>query len=176
MSIQNDERTITILRIISQADLGGEHPIGMFASQDKICDEMGEKHTTKDIIRYLEDMRYIRSVNKQYEEKYGRELGYKAYQITEHGKTHLVKHQGASPSFSYHQNNFGDITSSNISIDSQYVSQIIEEQDDETKELLLKLLEVTEKKDKSAILKTLGYIGDKSLDLLIAIIAGGARL
>ena len=32
------------------------------------------------------------------------------------------------------------------------------------------------KKDKDTIIKTLGYIGDKSLDLLIAIIAGGMKL
>lgn len=74
------------------------------------------------------------------------------------------------------QNNFGDITGSNINIDSKYVSQIISEQDDKTQELLVSLNRSIKEKDKNAIIKTLGYIGDKSLDLLIAIIAGGMKL
>ena len=75
-----------------------------------------------------------------------------------------------------HQNNFGNITGSNINIDSRYVSQIINEQDDKAQELLKNLNESIKNKDKDTIIKTLGYIGDKSLDLLIAIIAGGMKL
>ena len=74
------------------------------------------------------------------------------------------------------QNNFGNITGSNINIDSRYVSQIINEQDDKAQELLKNLNESIKNKDKDTIIKTLGYIGDKSLDLLIAIIAGGMKL
>ena len=79
-------------------------------------------------------------------------------------------------SINLHQNNFGDISGSNISINSPYVSQVISQQDAETKKLLEDLLEATKKKDRPAILKALGHIGDKSLDLLVAIIAGGAKL
>lgn len=175
MSLQNDDRTIAILRMVAEGKLGSDLS-GTFAKLDDIIEEFGDKHTVKQFVRYLEGMRYIRLINDKFEELHNNILDYKAYQITKLGETYLLKHQGIAQSVSYHQNNFGDISGSNISIDSQYVSQIIDKQDDETKELLTQLLEATEKKDKPAILKALGYIGDKSLDLLVAIIAGGVKL
>lgn len=175
MSLQNDDRTITILRMVADGKLGSDRS-GTFAKLDDIIDEFGDKHTVKQFIRYLEDMRYIRQINDKFKELHNSQLEYKAYQITKLGETYLSKHQSLPQSISYHQNNFGDISGNNVSINSQYVSQIIERQDGETKKLLAELLEATEKKDKSAILKTLGYIGDKSIDLLIAIIAGGVKL
>lgn len=175
MSLQNDDRTITILRMVAEGKLGSDRS-GTFAKLDDIIEEFGDKNTVKQFVRYLEDTGYIRLINDKFEKMHNNQLDYKAYQITEHGKTLLSKHQGIAQSVSFHQNTFGDIAGSNISINSKYVSQIIEKQDDETKIMLEELLLATEQKDKSAILKTLGYIGDKSLDLLIAIIAGGVRL
>lgn len=175
MSIQNDERTITILRMVAEGNLGTNRT-GLFAKLDTIIEEFGDKHTVKQIIQYLLDKGYVKIINEKFEKIHGNQLDYKAYQITEQGKTHLSKSQTPSQPINYHQNNFGNIYGSNISIDSQYVSQIIDNQDDETKQLLKELLEATEKKDKPAILKALGYIADKSLDLLVAIIAGGAKL
>ena len=105
-------------------------------------------------------------------------LNYYAVRITATGVDLVEDPEAFGKLFSInvHQNNFGDISGSNISVNSQYVSQIIDQQDSEVKALLEQLLEATKKKDKSAILKTLSYIGDKSLDLLIAIIAGGVKL
>jgi DNA-binding PadR family transcriptional regulator len=161
--------------MVAEGKLGSDQS-GTFAKLDDIIEEFGDKHTVKSIIDYLEASNYIRKINDKFEKLHNNKLDYKAYQVTEHGRTRLAKNQGIAQPINYHQNNFGDVYGSNISIDSQYVSQIIEKQDDETKELLKELLEATEKKDKPAILKVLGYIADKSLDLLIAIIAGGVRL
>jgi hypothetical protein len=74
------------------------------------------------------------------------------------------------------QNHFSNISGSNIAIDTKYVSQIINDADDETSLLLNDLLKALEKSDKNKIIKILGYIGDKSMDLLVAIVAGGVKL
>ena len=174
MSLENDDRTITILRIVADGKLGSDRT-GTFAKFDDIAIEIGNKHEAKSIINYLLDKGYIRKINDKFEEINNSKLDYKEYQITEKGKTKLNKNTGIH-SINLNQNNFGDVNGANISINSQYVSQVIEKQDQETKEYLHQLLIATDKKDKSAILKTLGYIGDKSVDLLIAIIAGGVKL
>lgn len=174
MSLANDDRTITILRMVADGKLGSDRT-GTFAKFDDIAYEIGNKHDTKSIIDYLVKLGYIRNINARFEKLNNSKLDYKAYQITELGRTKLSKNSGAQP-YNLNQNNFGNITGANISINSQYVSQVIEKQDQETKELLSQLLLATERKDKSAILKTLGFIGDKSIDLLIAIIAGGVKL
>lgn len=73
-------------------------------------------------------------------------------------------------------NSFSNISNSAITLNSEYVSQVVKGENDDTKKLLEQLIEAADQKDKSAVLKTLGYIGDKSLDLLIAIVAGGVKL
>lgn len=175
MSLQNDDRTITILRMVAEGKLGSDR-VGLFARLDDIVEEFGDKNVVKQFIEYLQAMGYIRPINDKFEKLHNNKLDYKAYQITEQGKTLLSKHQGVAQNVSFHQNTFGNITGSNIAINSQYVSQIIDDQDEETKSMLEDLLRATEQKDKPLILKTLGYIGDKSLDLLVAIIAGGVKL
>ena len=136
--------------------------------------EVDEK-TLHQEIAYLEQKNWVdtkgRFMGKQY-------LNFSAVAITAWG-VDLVEDPedfGKIFSINLHQNNFGDISGSNISINSPYVSQVISQQDAETKKLLEDLLEATKKKDRPAILKALGHIGDKSLDLLVAIIAGGAKL
>lgn len=174
MDLRNDDRTITILRMVAEGNLGSDQS-GTFAKLDDIIEEFGDKHIVKQFIRYLDDMGYIRQINDKFEKLHNNKLEYKAYQITKLGETFLSRHRGLAQSVSYHQNNFGDVSGSNVSINSQHVSQIIDRLEDETKILLQQLVEAAEKKDKSAILKALGYIGDKSLDLLVAIIAGGVK-
>lgn len=174
MTPRAKELAATILQIIADGNLGTD-AIGHFVKLDDIIEEIGDKQDTLNVINhFLLPSKYIRKINDKFEEVHKNKLDYKAYQITALGKTYLSRQ--TSINVDARQNHFGDIYGSNVSIDSQYVSQIINKQDEETKELLKSLLEATEKKDKSSILKTLGYIGDKSLDLLIAIIAGGVKL
>ncbi|MES2971406.1 MAG: hypothetical protein V4702_03735 [Patescibacteria group bacterium] len=174
MTPRAKELAATILQIIADGNLGTD-ATGHFAKLDDIINEIGDKQDTLSVLNsFLLPMKYIRKINDRFEEIHKNKLEYKAYQITALGKNYLS--QQSAMHIDARQNHFGNIYGSNISISSQYVSQIIDKQEDETKELLRQLLEVTEKKDKSAILKTLGYIGDKSLDLLIAIIAGGVKL
>jgi hypothetical protein len=175
MSIENDKRTTTILRMISQGSLGSEKT-GTFAKIDDIIEEFGDKQTVKSFVDYIVGMGYARIINSKFEKITGNKLDYKGYQITEHGRTFLNDKQASSQSVSYHQNTFGDVHGSNISIDGKYVSQLVNNEDSEMKELLEQLFEATEKKDKITIMKTMGYIGDKSLDLLVAIVAGGIKL
>lgn len=89
MSLQNDERTITILRIISEGKLG-TNKTGLFARIDDIVEEMGDKHATKQIIDgFLLPKKYIRKINDKFKSVTGNELDYKAYQITQLGITFL---------------------------------------------------------------------------------------
>lgn len=89
MSLQNDERTITILRIISEGKLGSEKT-GLFAKLDDVIEEMGDKQATKQIIDgFLLPKKYIRIINDKFKSVTGNELDYKAYQITQLGKTFL---------------------------------------------------------------------------------------
>lgn len=172
MTPRAKELAVTILRMIANGSLGGGI-VGTFAKLDDIIEEVGDKQDAKSVINnFLLPMKYIRKINDKFKEAHNHELDYVAYRITELGKTYLESKNAAT----IHQNNFGNVYGSNISIDSKYVSQIIKEQSDETKQLLTDLLVASEKKDKTVILRTLGYIGDKSLDLLIAIIAGGVKL
>ena len=169
MSYKNDERLITVLKLISNANLGSDQT-GLFAKYDDLVDEMDSDAAAVDeIIGVLLTKKYIRSANEKYKSVHKYDLEYQAYQITALGSNYLASF-GTSPSIT-----LNNIDRSNIAIDSQYVSQVINDQDDETRELLGNLVESTQLKDKSAILKTLGYIGDKSLDLLIAIVAGGVK-
>lgn len=143
---------------------------------EKLLKNVDEK-TLHQEIAYLEQKNLVvtkgRFIGKPY-------LNYSAVAITAWGIDLVEDPDKFGRLFSINidarQNNFGNITGSNINIDSRYVSQIINEQDDKTQELLKDLNESIKKKDKDTIIKTLGYIGDKSLDLLIAIIAGGMKL
>lgn len=172
MTPRAEELAITILRMVASGNKGTD-TTGLFAKLDDILEEVGDKQDTRNVIdHFLLPLKYIRKINDKFKEINGHKLDYVAYQITQLGRTYLESKNAAI----INQNNFGNVYGSNISIDSKYVSQIIKEQDDETKQLLEDLLVAAEKKDKSVILKTLGYIGNKSLDLLIAIIAGGVKL
>jgi hypothetical protein len=134
-----------------------------------------DEKTLHQEISYLEQKNWVNIKGKFMGKQY---LNFSAVAITAWG-VDLVEDPeefGRVFSINLHQNNFGDITGSNISINSQYVSQLIQKQDDTTQKLLEDLIRAADNKDKSTILKTLGYIGDKSLDLLIAIIAGGVKL
>lgn len=94
----------------------------------------------------------------------------RGYKLTPIGRNLLAKSGGGTSSY-----NFGDISGSNIAI-GENINQLLQQEDKETQQLLIKLEEALRDKDKTEVLKTLGYIGDKSLDLLIAIIAGGIKL
>jgi len=68
-------------------------------------------------------------------------------------------------------NSFGDINNSNISVNSNNIQQLIKnETNDELKSKLKELEKAINEKDKSRIIKTLQYIGDKSVDVLIALL------
>lgn len=143
---------------------------------ESILKNVDEKTLHQEVI-YLEQKNFVTTKGRFMGKPY---LNYSAVAITAWG-IDLVEDPNEfgrlfSINIDAHQNNFGDITGSNINIDSKYVSQIISEQDDKTQELLVSLNRSIKEKDKNAIIKTLGYIGDKSLDLLIAIIAGGMKL
>lgn len=134
-----------------------------------------DEKTLHQEISYLEQKNWLSVKGKFMGKQY---LNYSAVAITAWG-VDLVEDPeefGKMFAINIHQNNFGDISDSNIAINSEYVSQVLKKQDAETKELLRSLLEAVGNKDKPSILKALGYIGDKSLDLLIAIIAGGVKL
>lgn len=89
------------------------------------------------------------------------------YRLTPYGKL-----QRSEKKFSV--NNFANISNSNISNNSQNVSQVlrISEQPKEIREKIEELESAIESKDSSAIKKTFGYIADKSIDVAIAILAG----
>lgn len=163
MSLLNDPRFITILRLVSEARLGSDQT-GLFAKFDEIAEEMGDKNTTKQFIRALEDFGYIRCVNKKYEEKFGRELDYKAYQITELGRTHLNSN-GGTPTISVGNN-------VNFAFNSPNVTQAIhiENLSLELQEKIAELQAAIKSEDNTAIKKTFGYIADKSVDVAIAIL------
>ncbi len=76
-------------------------------------------------------------------------------------------------SFSVHQNSFGDISGSNISINSSHVEQLINLQDLEVRKKIEELQKAVEAKDPSRIKKAVSYLADKALDVLIAIILRG---
>lgn len=69
-----------------------------------------------------------------------------------------------------------NLQNSNLAINSPNSQQQlkIENMDDESRQLILALLEAVEKKDKPAIMKALSYIADKSVDLLVSVIAAKA--
>lgn len=165
MSLTNDPRFITILRLVSEARLGSDQT-GLFAKFDDIVEEMGDKSTTKQFMRALEDLRYIRCINKIYEEKFGRELEYKAYQITELGKTHLNS-SGNTTKISIGNN-------SNLSWNSPNTKQMIQTNslDVALRQKIDELQDAAAKKDINTLKKTFGFIADKSVDVAIAIIAG----
>jgi hypothetical protein len=79
-------------------------------------------------------------------------------------------------SIKIHANSFGNINNSNLSIDSSNIQQIINNEADEDLKLRLKELEYALKeRNKSKIIKILSYIGDKSVDLLISVVAGSIK-
>jgi len=93
------------------------------------------------------------------------------YRLTPIGRSLLARSSGSSINYSVNGN-------ANIAHNSPGATQSIDinKLDDDLKQKISELKEATKKKDKSAILKTLGYIGDKSVDLLVAITAGNVKL
>lgn len=95
------------------------------------------------------------------------------YELAPLGKSYLAKTTTNYTSFS-------NITGSNISNASHNISQsnyIKNEMiDEETQELLTELKDAIVQQDKSRIVKTLEYIGDKSVDVLIGVLTGKLQL
>lgn len=123
---------------------------------------------------YLEQKGYIRIPDKVMGQEF---LNFTFVAITAGGVDLIEDPDAFNKLFAVHvhQHNFGDVANSNVSINSQHVSQMVQVADDETKALLKSLEQALEKKDQKGILKSLKYLGDKSVDLLIAIVAAGLR-
>ena len=101
---------------------------------EKRLPDVDEK-TLHQEITYLEQKNWVEVKGKFMGKQY---LNFSAVAITAWG-IDLVEDPeefGKIFSINLHQNNFGDINGSNISINSQYVSQVISNQDAETKKLL----------------------------------------
>lgn len=172
MSYNNDERLITILRLIKDGNLGTDRT-GTFAKSTDLIDEMGDEAVVNEILPILINKNYIRKINDKFESIHNHALEYDAYQITAMGTNYLSTIGPQSLSI-------GSISGSNVAINSAGVNQILDKQTDKDMQVITELLQdladASNRKDKLTILKTLGYIGDKYLDLLIAIIAGGVKL
>jgi hypothetical protein len=77
-------------------------------------------------------------------------------------------------SIKINNNSFRDVSNSNVNIDSNNVQQIINNETDPDLKLKLEELQgALNEGDKSKIMSILGYIGDKSVDVLIAILTSG---
>jgi hypothetical protein len=156
----------TVLRMIQEANLGGDRPVGLFRKYDDIVDEVGSNLLVDGAISQLEENRFIREVSSAFEQAKGRPLGYKAYQITELGKSSLGD-KGPT-------NVFHGITNSNIAVQSPNTTQTINIED-LSHDLQQKVREfdaAAQQKDKVALKKTFGYIADKSVDAAIALATG----
>lgn len=165
MSFENDDRSITVLRMVANGQLGTDKT-GLFAKFDNIAEEIGNKIDTKDIINFLLSKNFIRKINDKFQKIHNHELEYMAYQITELGKTFLNKHH-AVQSFS-----MGDNV--NFAYNSPGASQSINigDLDDDLKAKVEELYAAIKSNDKTTFKKTLAYIADKSVDVAIALVTG----
>jgi hypothetical protein len=76
-----------------------------------------------------------------------------------------------------HSVSIGNISNSNVSVNSSNIRQMIKNETDEDLKLKLGELEkAIKEKDGSKIIKIMQYISDKSVDLLINIIAGSLKV
>jgi hypothetical protein len=121
-------------------------------------------------IKYLKDKGYLETMSEFCGSEY---LYFAALRITSCG-VDLVEDPeqfGKLFSIKIHTNSFGDISNSNISIDSSNIQQIINSETDPDLKLKLgELQDALKEKDKGKIIKILSYIGDKSIDVLIALL------
>lgn len=81
----------------------------------------------------------------------------------------------SSPTVQTIVNNFTNVSNSNISINSQKIQQIIRDNNvsEEVTAKLEELIEAVKSKNKSKILSLLGFIADKSVDVLTSILVSG---
>jgi uncharacterized protein (TIGR02391 family) len=125
MTPRAEELAITILRIISEGNLGTD-ATGHFAKLDDIIEEIGDKNDTKNIIvSFLLPKKYIRKINDKFRAVHNHELEYTAYQITQLGKTYLNNQSSvvARPS------NFGNTALNNLSQAVNRLDQLIAQAD-----------------------------------------------
>lgn len=90
-----------------------------------------------------------------------------AYSITPHGKQFL-EDRANKPSF-------GNITNSNIAINSSNLIQNLKIDDYELKEKIDELEKAIEEKDPSKIKKAFCYIADKAVDVAISLLLNGVQ-
>lgn len=128
-----------------------------------------ELHTE---IMYLKDKYLVETVA----EFIGKEfLYFKGVKITSSGIDLVENPEDNQGLFSINISSFGNVTNSNLSIGSQHINQslTIDKTDKELVNKIEELKEALEEKDQSKAIKALNYIGDKSVDLFISILASG---
>lgn len=133
------------------------------------------RENVKSIIRDLEQLGYVKPIDideqkvQFLEEMTGESVSNKGYKITQLGKSKIGGNSNVIPATVY-----ANITNSNIAHHSPHATQSIKisEQPEDIQEKFAELQDAITKKDASAIKKALGYIADKSVDVVIAIITG----
>lgn len=90
---------------------------------------------------------------------------YGAYSITPQGKQIIEN--------SFYKPAFGNITNSNISINSSNIIQRLEIKDEDIKDKLKELEQAIQDKNPSKIKQAFGYIADKAVDVAITILLNG---
>jgi hypothetical protein len=159
-----------------QLNLFEETVLREIAHEPLRVDLYGEYQTKARLkARFNADTAIAELIRSEYLEEINENLSngsnWNGYRLTPLGRSLLARSSGNSINYSVTGN-------ANIAHNSPGAEQSINinELDDDLKHKIRELQEATKKKDKSAILKTLGYIGDKSEDLLVAIIAGQLKL
>ena len=181
MVTQNSELDalyLSILEFISSSKSGFKKEENIFEAFVGVC---FNKSAIKSLLRALEQLQYIEKSDEDPQRiqlldsdfnDVSPEQKIKGYKITGIGKTYLRK-QGYVK-----QTIYSNINNSNIANESPYAKQSIKisEQDEETQELLREYLAALESKDSTKIKKYTGYLLDKSVDLGVAVLAGGVIL
>lgn len=167
-----DEYDETVLREIADGNRKTD-ATDLFIAKSDLEDEFGANSprlgeaidNLKNKRRYIKDIKAILAAIGD------TSIDYEAYQVTALGKNYLAKSQGNSINYTIGGH-------ANIAHLSPGATQSINinDLDNDLKQKISELQLATKKKDKSAILKILGYIGDKSVDLLAAIAAGQVKL
>ena len=168
-----DEYDESVLREVANANRGSDQT-GLFRAKSDLEDEFGkDSHRLGAAIDNLKNKRhYIKDIKAILAAIGDVSIDYDAYQITALGKNYLAKSSSANST------NYTVGGHANIAHHSPGAAQSINinELDDDLKQKISGLQDAIKNKDRSAILKTLSYIGDKSVDLLIAIVAGRVEL
>ena len=165
MEKQLDENLESLLRYIQSEEPSVEAILSEYQ-------DIYNKSTVKQLIRALEDLRYIKTEERLvFAASFGMnndvERTRQAYVLSPLGKNCLAKSTANFTSFS-------NISNSNIAHQSPGAKQSIEasKQPQDIQEKIKELELAVLKKDSSAIKKTFEYIADKSVDVAIAIITG----